>query len=180
MSTQHTRRDILRGGFAVAGLGILGIPEWALPALAQGETLVPFTDPEYYRARKQGSEDDLSIAASQVVRVSGSETLGLHPRLAPLKPLFDEGKVSVVQSVGYEGQNLSHFRSTDIWLSGSDASVYDTSGWYARYLETIHPEYPGVLPADPFAIELGHSLGVGERLALLAGNGAPPGEKSVI
>ena len=41
---QHTRREILKGGLAVAGLGVLVIPEWALPALAQGETLVPFTD----------------------------------------------------------------------------------------------------------------------------------------
>src|SRR5437762_10020961 len=44
MINQHTRRDILRGSLALAGLGVLGIPEWALPALAQGETLVPFTD----------------------------------------------------------------------------------------------------------------------------------------
>jgi len=44
MTTQSTRRDILKGGLAVAGLGLFGIPEWALPALAQGETLVPFTD----------------------------------------------------------------------------------------------------------------------------------------
>jgi DMSO/TMAO reductase YedYZ molybdopterin-dependent catalytic subunit len=41
---QRSRREILKGGLAVAGLGVLGIPEWALPALAQGETLVPFTD----------------------------------------------------------------------------------------------------------------------------------------
>src|SRR5499426_1917083 len=44
MSTQPTRREILKGSLALAGLGALGIPEWALPALAQGETLVPFTD----------------------------------------------------------------------------------------------------------------------------------------
>ena len=50
MMNQHSRRDILRGGLAVAGLGVLGIPDWALPALAQGETLVPFTDiPENVR-----------------------------------------------------------------------------------------------------------------------------------
>ena len=41
---QSTRRDILKGSLAMAGLGVLGIPDWALPALAQGETLVPFTD----------------------------------------------------------------------------------------------------------------------------------------
>ena len=44
MTTQSNRRDILKGGLAAAGLSILGIPEWALPVLAQGETLVPFTD----------------------------------------------------------------------------------------------------------------------------------------
>src|SRR5688572_14169897 len=44
MTTQNTRRKILKGGLALAGLSVFGIPEWALPALAQGETLVPFTD----------------------------------------------------------------------------------------------------------------------------------------
>jgi len=44
MTIQSTRREILRGGLAAAGLGVLGLPDWALPALAQGETLVPFTD----------------------------------------------------------------------------------------------------------------------------------------
>jgi len=44
MTTLSTRREILKGGLAVAGLGVLGIPEWALPALAQGEDAVPFTD----------------------------------------------------------------------------------------------------------------------------------------
>lgn len=39
-----TRRHVLKGGLALAGLGALGVPEWTLPALAQGETLVPFTD----------------------------------------------------------------------------------------------------------------------------------------
>ena len=44
MAQQTTRREILKGGLAVAGLGMLGIPEWAMPVLAQGETLVEFTD----------------------------------------------------------------------------------------------------------------------------------------
>jgi DMSO/TMAO reductase YedYZ molybdopterin-dependent catalytic subunit len=44
MSDQQMRRDILRGGLAAAGLGLFGVPEWVLPALAQGETAVPFTD----------------------------------------------------------------------------------------------------------------------------------------
>ena len=44
MTKQSSRRDILKGSLALAGLGVLGVPEWAFPALAQGETLVPFTD----------------------------------------------------------------------------------------------------------------------------------------
>src|SRR5213592_4768044 len=44
MTNQSTRREMLKGGLALAGLSVFGIPEWALPALAQGETLVPFTD----------------------------------------------------------------------------------------------------------------------------------------
>jgi DMSO/TMAO reductase YedYZ molybdopterin-dependent catalytic subunit len=44
MEKQNTRRDILKGGLAVAGLSALGFPEWVLPALAQGETVLPFSD----------------------------------------------------------------------------------------------------------------------------------------
>jgi DMSO/TMAO reductase YedYZ molybdopterin-dependent catalytic subunit len=50
MNTPSTRREILKRSLALAGLGVLGIPDWALPVLAQGETLVPFTDiPENVR-----------------------------------------------------------------------------------------------------------------------------------
>src|SRR5258705_7299243 len=50
MPNQTTRRDVLRGTLALAGLSAFGIPDWALPALAQSETLVPFTDiPENVR-----------------------------------------------------------------------------------------------------------------------------------
>jgi DMSO/TMAO reductase YedYZ molybdopterin-dependent catalytic subunit len=44
VENQSSRRDVLRGSLALAAFGVFGIPEWALPALAQGETLVPFTD----------------------------------------------------------------------------------------------------------------------------------------
>lgn len=50
MASEVTRRDVIKGSLAAAGLGVLGIPEWAFPALAQGETLVPFTDiPENFQ-----------------------------------------------------------------------------------------------------------------------------------
>ena len=44
MTTQRTRREVLGAGLTIAGLGALGVPDWAFPALAQGQTPVPFTD----------------------------------------------------------------------------------------------------------------------------------------
>jgi DMSO/TMAO reductase YedYZ molybdopterin-dependent catalytic subunit len=44
MTIQHSRRDVLKGSLTLAGLGVMRVPDWVLPALAQGETLVPFTD----------------------------------------------------------------------------------------------------------------------------------------
>ena len=50
MKPETTRRTILKGGLAMAGLGIVGVPEWAMPALAADDTLVQFTDiPENVR-----------------------------------------------------------------------------------------------------------------------------------
>jgi DMSO/TMAO reductase YedYZ molybdopterin-dependent catalytic subunit len=43
-TTQNTRREILKGSLAVAGLSLLGVPDWAIPAMAEGAALVPFTD----------------------------------------------------------------------------------------------------------------------------------------
>ncbi len=129
-------------------------------------TIVPYQNSTYYSARKQGTADDLSIAADSVIKLPGNDRLGLHPSLEPLKALYQENKMSIVQNVGYPNQNLSHFRSTDIWLSGSDWNVYDNAGWYAKYLEEVYPDYPSVLPSDPFAIELGTFLSttlIGEK-----------------
>ena len=43
-TTRRTRRDMLKGTLALAGLGLVALPEWVLPALAQGDTIVPFLD----------------------------------------------------------------------------------------------------------------------------------------
>lgn len=118
-------------------------------------TVVPYTNQDYYSARAEGN---LAIPAKDVIKLPDSSTLGLHPSLAPLLPLYNEKKMAIVQNVGYANQNLSHFRSTDIWLSGSDAEVYSNSGWYAKFLEQQYPDYPNTLPTDPFAIEFGTYL----------------------
>lgn len=118
-------------------------------------TIVPYTNSEYYKAREA---DSLSIKAEETLKLSGSSTMGLHPSLAALLPMWEKKQFAIVQNVGYPNQNLSHFRSTDIWLSGSDADVFENAGWYAKYLEEMNPDFPETMPKEPFAIELGTSL----------------------
>lgn len=118
-------------------------------------TVVPYTNTEYYKAREA---DNLSIKAEEVLKLSGTSSLGLHPKLSALMPFWEKKQMAIVQNVGYPNQNLSHFRSTDIWLSGSDADVFENSGWYAKYLEEMNPDFPETMPNEPFAIELGTSL----------------------
>ena len=62
MSKQSSRRDVLKGSLALAGVGMFGVPEWVLPALAQGETVVPFTDlPEVINWRRTPDRRMLDI-----------------------------------------------------------------------------------------------------------------------
>lgn len=122
-------------------------------------TVVPYADDNYYLARSRDSVADLALKPEQVLRLPGSDRHGLHPSLAPLLPLYEEEKIAVVQNVGYPGQDLSHFRSTDIWLSATDPDVFDESGWLGRYLEERYPDYPALLPEEPYAIEVGTVIG---------------------
>jgi uncharacterized protein (DUF1501 family) len=88
--------------------------------------------------------------------------IGLHPSLARFKTLYDEQKLQIIQSVGYPQPNFSHFRSTDIWASASDADKFVTSGWIGRFLEKNFPGYPGGYPTpdepDPFALQIGSNM----------------------
>ena len=89
----------------------------------------------------------------------GSNDLGLHPELTGFKSLFDEKRLKIIQNVGYETPDFSHFRSMDIWESASDYNKFVTSGWMGRYIQNQHPEYPQSYPnnqfPDPLTVELG-------------------------
>jgi uncharacterized protein (DUF1501 family) len=86
-------------------------------------------------------------------------TTGLHPSLSGLKSLYDEGQLQVIQSVGYPQPNFSHFRATDIWMSGSDANQNLNTGWMGRYLGEEYPNFPISYPnntmPDPLALQIG-------------------------
>lgn len=86
------------------------------------------------------------------------DNLALHPNMSGIKSVFDNAQATFVQSVGYPNQNRSHFRSTDIWTTGSAADEIITSGWVGRYLDDQFPGFPEAYPnedcPDPFAISL--------------------------
>ena len=108
--------------------------------------------------------DILSNYRSQIVipenRIIGiNDTYGFHPNMTGMKALYDDAKMMILQDVAYPNQNRSHFRSTDIWTTGSPADEVWTTGWLGRYFEDQHPEYPNDYPnadfTDPFAISIG-------------------------
>lgn len=118
-------------------------------------TLIPldqYTNLAIHRA-------NVLIPDSKVLKLNNQSKTGIHPAMTGIQTLFNENKVNFIQSVGYPDQNYSHFRSTDIWLTGSDAKVVENSGWMGRYLNHQFPNYPDAYPTtdmpDPLAIQIG-------------------------
>ena len=89
-----------------------------------------------------------------------NDLVGVHPVMTGVKSMFEEGKLGIVQAAGYPNQNRSHFRSTDIWTSGSPAEQFWTTGWLGRYMDGLYPGFPDNYPndeyPDPFAITMGN------------------------
>jgi len=90
--------------------------------------------------------------------------VGLHPDMAHMKALYDQGRMTVVQGVSYQNNNGSHFRGRDISFMGGSSDDYFSSGWVGRYLgKEYEPEsYPADFPnpemLDPLALEMGNDL----------------------
>lgn len=112
--------------------------------------------------------DNLALARPNIILPQnkiiklGNFSTGLHPKMTGLGSLYDEGKVQVIQSVGYPSPNFSHFRATDIWQSASDSNVEIETGWGGRYLGAEFPNFPIGFPntvmPDPLAIQIGSFL----------------------
>ena len=103
---------------------------------------------------------NIIIPESQTLKIQ--DDIGLHPSMQGFSNLFSDHKINFIQSVGYPDQNRSHFRSKDIWTSGSAADAYESTGWLGRYLDTQYPDFPDNYPneqnPDPFAITIGNSV----------------------
>lgn len=167
------RRDLLKGALAVAGLAAVPVraepPRQArilvLLELAGGNdglnTLIPYTDPEYYRLRPT-----LAVPRERVAALT--EMLGLHPSLGSLRPLWEARELAVIQGVGYPAPNRSHFRSIDIWNTASDSNQILSDGWLAPGLKAMQSRHEApmdavVLDGRPQAVQ-----GTGARVIAMS------------
>ena len=93
-------------------------------------TLIPFENDLYYKNRRV-----LGIPKANVHKLA--EGIGLHPSLEPLAELYKEGRLSVVQGVGYPEPDRSHFRSMEIWQTASIEKIAPLTGWLGRVVDQL-------------------------------------------
>lgn len=113
-------------------------------------TVIPVEDGEYYDLRP-------NIAIPKADAVAIDPQFGLHPNLLPLQNLWNDGSLGIVHGVGYPEPNLSHFRSTDIWSTASNADEYLNEGWLGRHFFAEHPDFDTAPPDHPLAVQLGQA-----------------------
>jgi uncharacterized protein (DUF1501 family) len=105
---------------------------------------------------------NIILPQNKILGLNGTSMTGLHPAMTGLQSLYNDGKVKIIQSVGYPQPNFSHFRATDIWLTGADSNVVLDTGWAGRYLSqeyTNYPVgYPNTIMPDPLAIQIGSTI----------------------
>ena len=88
--------------------------------------------------------------------LADNQQIGLNPALIGVKSLYDKGYLRVMQSVGYPSQNKSHFKSTDLYLTGNDGNSLlngEDSGWMGRFMELYYADL--IVDTYPLAIEIG-------------------------
>jgi len=125
-------------------------------------TVVPINQYDAYAALRPNIKLNNIGAANGIINLDSTLPLanqvGLHPSLTGFKSLYDSGFMRVVQGVGYPSQDKSHFKSTDLWLTGGDGTQANNaldSGWIGRFLESY---YSNFLSANfPLGIQLGSS-----------------------
>jgi len=137
------RRNFIKSSAILTGMGLLPSSLYAMPRhktlilleLKGGNdglnTVVPYADSNYYKLRPS-----IAIPKDQVLQLTPE--LGLHPSLKPLYSLWQDKEMAVINGVGYEKPNRSHFRSIEIWETASQSEDYSSEGWLSPYLNKQH------------------------------------------
>ncbi|MBL57984.1 MAG: hypothetical protein CMP61_12430 [Flavobacteriales bacterium] len=123
-------------------------------------TIVPVNQYDIYsnlRPTIRVPESGLNKYISLDSGLAENQLVGLHPILTDFKRLYDEGKMQIIQGVGYPSANKSHFTSSDMMMTGNDGNGWGNgkdSGWIGRYMENM---YASELGKDyPFAVQMGN------------------------
>jgi uncharacterized protein (DUF1501 family) len=113
-------------------------------------TIVPYGDPLYYDNRPS-----VMVPEDQVLAID--DAIGFNPTMGPLKRLYDEGKMAIIQGIGYPKPSRSHFRSMDIWHTCEPEKVGD-EGWLGRAIRDLDPQKENVLTGVNFGRGLPRAL----------------------
>ncbi len=115
--------------------------------------------PLEYFSNYVNARNNIFIPEDKVLVLTNNNKVGLNPAMTGLQSLYNDGKLKIINSVGYPQPSFSHFRATDIWMSASDSSSVVNTGWAGRYLNYEYPNFPNGYPnssmSDPLAIQIG-------------------------
>ena len=114
-------------------------------------TVVPYNNGLYYDFRPV-----VNVPADQVLQLD--DQVGFNPSMGAIKQLWDEGKVAIVNGIGYFNPNRSHFRSMDIWHTAEPDTI-GTEGWLGRAIRDLDPTGENVLTGIHFGRGLPRALG---------------------
>ena len=113
-------------------------------------TVIPYSDGRYYDYRST-----VNIPQNKVIPID--DQYGFNPSMGPVKALWDEDKVAIINGIGYENPNRSHFRSMDIWHTAEPDSI-GKEGWLGRAIRDLDPQGENVLTGINFGRGLPRAL----------------------
>jgi uncharacterized protein (DUF1501 family) len=126
-------------------------------------TVIPYANSLYWDNRPA-----INIPEDKVIPVDNA--VGFHPAMAPLKPLYDAGKMAIIHGVGYENSPRSHFRSMDIWHT-CEPNTLGTEGWLGRAIRDIDPNKDNVITGVSFGPSMFRAMSVpGVPVACVSGS----------
>jgi uncharacterized protein (DUF1501 family) len=119
-------------------------------------TIIPADIDEYYKLRP-----NIGIPKDEAVKVNDiyfNKALVQDIKNGGMNRMFEDGRLAIVEGIGYDQPNLSHFRSEDIWLSGINPKLNHKEklleGWLGRYFALKLPNYPMQIPEHPISISV--------------------------
>lgn len=172
--TKWNRRSFIQA-LGLAGAGSMTLGHAAITATKPSPLSVALSEVENDNilviVRLKGGNDGLNTIVPvydyatyanlrPTIRHNQNDLLNLNADFAipnymnSLESLWGNGQMKVVHGVGYQDQNLSHFRSSEIWAS-TDEVDFEPTGWWGRYFEDLYPDYLVNPPEDPPAIQIG-------------------------